>query len=673
MIAITHLGAAFVRALLATVLLAGVIVGIVIARDPSTVEALAPCGTTITSDLVLSADLDCGAVFGIPAIAVGADGITIDGQGLYSIIAPNASSIISLSGRSGVSIRDINLSGNPNQSILVIGGSANSIDNVTTSWTGDDQSGRGIYFVNSSNNTTTNVTATNRTRGIRIDGTSSGNLFQNNTVTGNFEGILALLSTGQGNLFFDNDLSDNSPSWALNINNDSLLQQASVSGNDFSNSGGGLNIAGTDGISITASIGLTNNFSGTGIGLGLASLDGATVSDLTLGSVANTYLSLTAVSHSTVSDFTVTGSAHNGIFVNGGSANSIDNVTTSWTGADKLGRGVYFVNSSNNTTTNVTASNRTRGIRIDGISPGNSIQCGTFTNNFEGILLLAPLSVTTTRVNLNRIEGNSSLGVRNDLEGTLNAEDNYWGAADGPQGPGLTGSGDFVSINVDAVPFISDPADLDAPCSDNSPPTADAGPDRTVGWTGEDLELDGGESSDANDDVLSFDWSQTAGPAATIAGPADAVTTFSPSVPGVYTFTLTVTDPSGESDSDEVVVNVEDNVAPVIDELSANPDTLWPPNHKMRSVIVTVDVSDACDANPTCQIVSVSSNEPIDGQGDGNTSPDWTITGDLTVDLRAERSGGGAGRVYTITIKCTDSSGNFSTTTVTVSVPHDQS
>ena len=59
-------------------------------------------------------------------------------------------------------------------------------------------------------------------------------------------------------------------------------------------------------------------------------------------------------------------------------------------------------------------------------------------------------------------------------------------------------------------------------------------------------------------------------------------------------------------------------------------------------------------------------------KGDGNTAPDWEITGPLTVDLRAERAGGGDGRVYTITVECSDASGNKSWTTVEVKVPHNK-
>ena len=51
------------------------------------------------------------------------------------------------------------------------------------------------------------------------------------------------------------------------------------------------------------------------------------------------------------------------------------------------------------------------------------------------------------------------------------------------------------------------------------------------------------------------------------------------------------------------------------------------------------------------------------GKGAGQTTPDWVQTGDLSVDLRAERSGKGTGRVYTITVECTDASDNSATST----------
>jgi hypothetical protein len=72
---------------------------------------------------------------------------------------------------------------------------------------------------------------------------------------------------------------------------------------------------------------------------------------------------------------------------------------------------------------------------------------------------------------------------------------------------------------------------------------------------------------------------------------------------------------------------------------------------------------------PACWIKAVTSNEPINGTDDGNTSPDWMITADLSTEIRAERSGIGTGRVYTIEVNCADASGNVATAATQVKVP----
>lgn len=112
------------------------------------------------------------------------------------------------------------------------------------------------------------------------------------------------------------------------------------------------------------------------------------------------------------------------------------------------------------------------------------------------------------------------------------------------------------------------------------------------------------------------------------------------------------------------------NPPPVITGASANPATLWPPNHKMVSVTVNYKVTDNC--GPVVTKLSVTSNEPVNGTGDGNTTTDWMIFNDHSISLRAERSGRDIERVYTITITATDSAGNSSIKQVFVTVPHDQ-
>ncbi len=106
-----------------------------------------------------------------------------------------------------------------------------------------------------------------------------------------------------------------------------------------------------------------------------------------------------------------------------------------------------------------------------------------------------------------------------------------------------------------------------------------------------------------------------------------------------------------------------------IEQLTASPNSLRPPNHKMVTVTVTPTLSGTC-GTATCEIISVTSNEPVNGGGDGDTSPDWEIGSGLTLKLRSERSGQGTGRIYTITVRCTDPGGNSATKTVTVTVPH---
>lgn len=138
---------------------------------------------------------------------------------------------------------------------------------------------------------------------------------------------------------------------------------------------------------------------------------------------------------------------------------------------------------------------------------------------------------------------------------------------------------------------------------------------------------------------------------------------------GAHTVSVAVSDGVATAVSCTSTITVVDTVAPVIKSVKATPNSLWPPNHKMKNVNVKVVAEDAC-GDVTWEIISVSSNEPVNGNGDGNTSPDWIIVDDDTVQLRAERSGGGKGRIYTITVEATDESGNSATDTVEVTVPH---
>jgi hypothetical protein len=151
---------------------------------------------------------------------------------------------------------------------------------------------------------------------------------------------------------------------------------------------------------------------------------------------------------------------------------------------------------------------------------------------------------------------------------------------------------------------------------------------------------------------------------------SDGLAIVDPYPVGMTTITWTATDGGGNGMSCPQVIVVNDVEPPEISNQTATPDTLWPPNHKMVDVTVDYEVMDNCDALPliTCEL-DVTSNEPVNGRGDGNTEPDWVVHDEHQLDLRAERAGGGSGRVYTPTITCADTEENASQAETMVTVP----
>ncbi len=195
------------------------------------------------------------------------------------------------------------------------------------------------------------------------------------------------------------------------------------------------------------------------------------------------------------------------------------------------------------------------------------------------------------------------------------------------------------------------------------PPVAHAGPDQDL-VAGADCHalavLDGTASFDPDGDALTFAWTWS-GP--TLTGPRPTVSLGL----GDYRFVLTVADAAQATATDSVLVRVADATPPLITGLSATPNVLWPPNHMMVAVSITATASDACSPPTVCAISGITSSEPASG-----AASDWIVTGSQTAQLRAERSGSGPGRLYTIDVKCSDTSGNSATGSVRVSVPHNQ-
>lgn len=101
---------------------------------------------------------------------------------------------------------------------------------------------------------------------------------------------------------------------------------------------------------------------------------------------------------------------------------------------------------------------------------------------------------------------------------------------------------------------------------------------------------------------------------------------------------------------------------------------LWPPNHKMHEVTPgdCMAIRDDCDDDVDVRFTYVESDEPDDDKGDGHTVGDIDVLSQTRVALRAERMGGGNGRVYTLGWLAEDAAGNTAQGTCHVHVPHDQ-
>jgi hypothetical protein len=173
----------------------------------------------------------------------------------------------------------------------------------------------------------------------------------------------------------------------------------------------------------------------------------------------------------------------------------------------------------------------------------------------------------------------------------------------------------------------------------NSLPVADAGIDQSIG-SGSLVTLNGTGSHDDDGSIVNFAWSQTAGPAVTLTGAGTAQPTFT--APGVssdttLTFSLSVTDDSGEQASDVVNVVVSYDAPPVA---NAGPDV-----QTLENEWVSFNGTASSDLEgPLTYAWSIASDSPsistfyatgldtatprfrVSYSGQANTSETWRLT-----------------------------------------------
>jgi len=167
---------------------------------------------------------------------------------------------------------------------------------------------------------------------------------------------------------------------------------------------------------------------------------------------------------------------------------------------------------------------------------------------------------------------------------------------------------------------------------------------------------------------IHFSESGAQGGAGVVAGSSAPVTI---SAEGTTTLTFFAVDNAGNPGAAKTLTVRIDKTPPIIAGLPAVGCMLGPPDHRLLQVGTVTASDNLSGLAPGSLTVTGTSNEAVNRLGDGNTAPDIVISG-TTVQLRAERSGEGTGRIYTLTASATDLAGNRATVIATCTVPHHQ-
>ena len=176
--------------------------------------------------------------------------------------------------------------------------------------------------------------------------------------------------------------------------------------------------------------------------------------------------------------------------------------------------------------------------------------------------------------------------------------------------------------------------------------------------------------SDIDGDVLTT-VSFGAAAHGSVAGSANGSFTYTPNpgYAGADAFTYRVSDGTVVTAPVTVSITITDTQGPAIAS-ALGVSALWPPDQNLVNAGLSVSASDN-GGGPVALSYAVFSDEVENGPG--GMSPDAKNIAPATLRLRAERDGGGDGRVYLVVVTATDSSSNTSHSCLTAVVPKNQS
>jgi hypothetical protein len=201
------------------------------------------------------------------------------------------------------------------------------------------------------------------------------------------------------------------------------------------------------------------------------------------------------------------------------------------------------------------------------------------------------------------------------LSGSSGVNPTFTPSVDGSYMFSLIVSDGKVSSSADTVTIVA--------TTPNTAPVADAGADQHV-ITGSLVVLDGSGSSDADGDALTYNWSFISNTVNAVLSDSTAVNpTFTPSVDGVYTLSLTVNDGTVSSSADTVTVTATTpNRAPVA--IAGADQEVW------IGLLVTLDGSGSSDEDGDALTYSWSfTSNPGNVALSDSTSANPTFTPDV--------------------------------------------
>jgi len=138
---------------------------------------------------------------------------------------------------------------------------------------------------------------------------------------------------------------------------------------------------------------------------------------------------------------------------------------------------------------------------------------------------------------------------------------------------------------------------------------------------------------------------------------------FTMSGEGVHYLEYCSVDNAGNAEETRNQTHYVDDSPPVV-TISASPNSLWPPNHKMKNVLISGSATDGGAGIASVTFAVVDEYDQFE--------PTLTGFGQI-IQLEAWRNGNDMdGRIYTITATATDNLGHVTTALTIVRVPHDQ-